>query len=187
MSATIERAKTVRQYRMFIDGEWVDGKVMLPVLNPATEEVVSEVPLATPEQVDAAVIAADRAQTDWARLPAIQRAHYLHEIANAIRARKSLLARTITEEQGKILSLAETEVEFSADYFDYMAEFARRYEGNIIPSDRSGENIFIYKAPIGVVAGILPWNFPFLLIARKVAPALVTGNTIVIKPSEPDG
>ena len=183
MSATIERAKTVRQYRMFIDGEWVDGKVMLPVLNPATEEVVSEVPLATPEQVDAAVIAADRAQTDWARLPAIQRAHYLHEIANAIRARKSLLARTITEEQGKILSLAETEVEFSADYFDYMAEFARRYEGNIIPSDRSGENIFIYKAPIGVVAGILPWNFPFLLIARKVAPALVTGNTIVIKPS----
>ena len=66
---------------------------------------------------------------------------------------------------------------------DYMAEFARRFEGEIIPSDRPNENIFLYKMPIGVIAGILPWNFPFFLIARKMAPALVTGNTIVIKPS----
>lgn len=184
MSATIETAKSVRQYRMFIDGEWVGGGTVLPVVNPTTEEVISEAPSATAEQVDAAVMAAERAQADWARLPAIQRARHLHEIADAIRERKSLLAHTIVEEQGKILPLAETEVEFSADYCDYMAEFARRYEGNIIPSDRPQENIFLYRAPIGVVAGILPWNFPLLLIARKVAPALVTGNTIVIKPSE---
>src|SRR5664279_2985027 len=64
-----------------------------------------------------------------------------------------------------------------------MAEFARRYEGEIIQSDRPGENILLYKMPIGVIAGILPWNFPFFLIARKLAPALVTGNTMVIKPS----
>jgi lactaldehyde dehydrogenase/glycolaldehyde dehydrogenase len=94
-----------------------------------------------------------------------------------------LLANTITAEQGKILPLAEIEVDFSADYVDYMAEFARRYEGEIIQSDRPGENIFLFKAPIGVVAGILPWNFPFFLIVRKMAPALVTGNAVVIKPS----
>ena len=100
-----------------------------------------------------------------------------------MRAKKAYLARTIVEEQGKILSLAEIEVDFSADYLDYMAEFARRYEGEIIQSDRPGENILLFKAPIGVIAGILPWNFPFFLIVRKMAPALVTGNTIVIKPS----
>jgi len=157
---------------------------MIPVLNPATEEVISEVPAGTPEQVDAAVLAAERAQPDWVRLPAIRRAKHLHEIAEAIRRNKPFLAQTISREQGKILPLAETEVDFSADYVDYMAEFARRYQGEIIQSDRPGENILLYKSPIGVVAGILPWNFPFLLIVRKVAPALVTGNTIVIKPSE---
>ena len=184
MSTTIETTKTVRRYNMLIDGEFVAGNTMYPVLNPATEETISEVPFATPEMVDAAVLAAEKAQDDWARQPAIRRARHLHEIAGAIRAKRNLLARTIVEEQGKILSLAEAEIDFSADYFDYMAGFARRYEGNIVPSDRPGENILIYKAPIGVVAGILPWNFPFLLIARKVAPALLTGNTIVIKPSE---
>jgi lactaldehyde dehydrogenase/glycolaldehyde dehydrogenase len=156
---------------------------MLPVTNPATEEVISEVPAATPEQVNEAVLAAERAQAEWAQLPAIRRAQYLREIAAAVRAKKSHLARVIVEEQGKILPLAEIEVDFSADYLDYMAEFARRYEGDIVQSDRPGENIFIFKAPIGVVAGILPWNFPFFLIVRKMAPALVTGNTIVIKPS----
>ncbi|HEY1159830.1 MAG TPA: aldehyde dehydrogenase, partial [Terracidiphilus sp.] len=116
-------------------------------------------------------------------LPAIRRAAHLREIAGLLRANRESLARVITEEQGKILSLAQVEVDFSADYLDYMAEFARRYEGEIIPSDRPGENILLYKAPIGVIAGILPWNFPFFLIVRKMAPALVTGNTIVIKPS----
>ena len=173
----------IRQYQMLIDGEFVGSKNMLPVLNPTTEEVISEVPAATAEQVDAAVLAAERAQIGWARLPAIQRARHLHEIANAIRKKKAFLAHIIAEEQGKILPLAEIEVDFSADYVDYMAEFARRYEGEIIQSDRPGENILLYKAPIGVVAGILPWNFPFFLIVRKMAPALVTGNTIVIKPS----
>ena len=94
------------------------------------------------------------------------------------------LARVITEEQGKLLGLARVEVAFTADYLDYMAEWARRIEGEILESDRPGETIFLFRQPIGVIGGILPWNFPFFLIARKAAPALVTGNTIVIKPSE---
>lgn len=184
MSATTSPATKIEHYKMLIDGEFVTSQTMLPVTNPATEEVISEVPAATAEHVNAAVLAAERAQTEWARLPAIQRAVHLHEIAEAIRMNKPQLAQTIAREQGKILPLAEIEVDFSADYVDYMAEFARRYKGEIIQSDRPGENILLYKAPIGVVAGILPWNFPFFLIVRKMAPALVTGNTIVIKPSE---
>ena len=140
MSTTSKTAVEIQQHKMLIDGEFVSSKTMLPVSNPATEEVISEVPAATPEQVHEAVLAAERAQVGWARLPAIQRARHLHEIAGAIRRKKSFLAHTIAEEQGKILPLAEIEVDFSADYVDYMAEFARRYEGNIIQSDRPGEN-----------------------------------------------
>ena len=183
MVTTTKAPAVIEKHKMLIDGEFLGSDTMLPVVNPATEEVIYEVPAATAEQVDAAVLAAEHAQADWARLPAIQRAHHLHEIAAAIRREKCLLANTIVAEQGKILPLAEIEVNFSADYVDYMAEFARRFEGEIIQSDRPGENIFLYKAPIGVVAGILPWNFPFFLIVRKMAPALVAGNAIVIKPS----
>ncbi len=173
----------VRRYRMFIDGELVEGKQVFPVVNPATTQVISEVPSGSESDVDAAVLAAGRAQQGWRKLPAIVRAGYLKEIAQLLRKNRDELAAVITEEQGKILSLAQVEVDFSADYIDYMAEFARRYEGEIIQSDRPGENIWLYKMPIGVVAGVLPWNFPFFLIVRKMAPALVTGSTIVIKPS----
>ena len=174
----------VKQYSMLIDGEFVTGSKKIPVVNPATEEVISEVPDGDEGLVNHAVSAAAKAQPAWAKLPASKRAGYLHEIAHAVRAKRDFLAGVIAEEQGKILPLALIEVDFSADYLDYMAGFARRYEGEIIQSDRPGENILLYKAPIGVVAGILPWNFPFFLIVRKMAPALVTGNTIVLKPSE---
>jgi len=170
---------------MFINGEFVpnDARKMITVINPSTEEVLSEFPEGTRDDVDVAVVAAEQAQKSWAKLPASQRGLYLHEIAQGIRDKVEDLALTIAAEQGKILSLARVEANFTADYMDYMAEFARRYEGEIIQSDRPNENIFLFKEPIGVVAGILPWNFPFFLIARKLAPALVTGNTMVMKPS----
>jgi lactaldehyde dehydrogenase/glycolaldehyde dehydrogenase len=173
------------QSRMFIDGEFVDtasGKT-IAVLNPSNGQLISEVPSGTVADADAAVLAAERAQKSWARKPAIERAGYLHEIAQLVRANADRIAHTLSEEQGKILPLAKVEACFTADYFDYMAEFARRYSGEILQSDRPNENILMFKMPIGVIAGILPWNFPFFLIARKMAPALVTGNTIVIKPS----
>ena len=173
------------QSRMFIDGEFVgtaSGKT-IAVINPSNGKFISEVPSGTAADADAAVLAAERAQKSWARKPAIERAGYLHEIAQLVRANADRIAHTLSEEQGKILPLAKVEASFTADYFDYMAEFARRYSGEILQSDRANENILMFKMPIGVIAGILPWNFPFFLIARKMAPALVTGNTIVIKPS----
>ena len=176
----------VKSYQMYINGEFtsaIDGRT-LAVYNPATEQVVSEVPRSGSADAQKAIDAAADAQEAWERLPAIERAKYLRLIANGIRDRADEIARTISEEMGKTLALALVEVNFTADYMDYMAEWARRYEGEIIQSDRPNEHIFLYKKAIGVTTGILPWNFPFFLIARKAAPALVTGNTIVIKPSE---
>lgn len=153
------------------------------VLNPATEEVIAKEPSGSEKEVDAALDAAKIAQKSWERVPAVERASYLHKIAAGIRAREQELTDIIIAEGGKTRELANVEVMFTADYLDYQAEWARRYEGEIIQSDRPNENIFLFKRPLGVVAGILPWNFPFFLIARKAGPALVTGNTIVIKPS----
>src|SRR5699024_5786891 len=119
----------------------------------------------------------------WALLPAIQRAQYLSAIAKKIRENKEHLKHVISEEQGKTLSLADGEVNTAADTLDFIAGWARRYEGDILQSDREKENILIFKQPIGVIGGILPWNFPFTLVARKMAPALLAGNSIVIKPA----
>ena len=179
------QAVTATHVRMFINGEFADtsSKKTIPVINPSTEEIISEIPACTVADADAAVLAAEKAQKSWAKLPAIERAAYLHEIAHLVRANADEIAHILSEEQGKIQPLAKVEANFTASYFEYMAEFARRYMGEIIPSDRPNENILLFKMPIGVIAGILPWNFPFFLIARKMAPALVTGNTIVIKPS----
>jgi lactaldehyde dehydrogenase/glycolaldehyde dehydrogenase len=169
----------------YIDGRFHEsgGAARIAVLNPANGRSVGEIPDSPASVVDEAVAAAAAAQPAWAKLPAVERGRHLHAIAAKIRDNETALARTISEEQGKLLGLAEVEVRFTADYIDYMAEWARRIEGEIIPSDRPGEMIFLFRQPIGVIGGILPWNFPFFLIARKLAPALVTGNTIVIKPS----
>ena len=170
----------------YINGQRLEVKseTRIPVFNPARGTLLSEIPDTSADQVDQAVQAAKAAQVGWGKLPAIQRAAALRRISAKIRQNVDRIARVIVEEQGKVLGLAEVEVAFTADYIDYMAEWARRIEGEIIQSDRPGESIFLHRQPIGVVAGILPWNFPFFLIARKLAPALVTGNTIVIKPSE---
>lgn len=176
----------VTEYRNYIDGEFVanGSGALIDVHNPATHELLARVPDAGSDVVDQAVHAARRAQPAWEKLPAIQRAGHLRAISAKLREHREALARTITSEQGKVLGLARVEVDFTADYIDYMAEWARRIEGEVITSDRAGESIFLLRKPRGVVAGILPWNFPFFLIARKMAPALVTGNTIVVKPSE---
>ena len=152
--------------------------------NPATQETLASVPESDAQTVNDAVAAARRAQPAWAALPSIERAGYLCRIAAALREEVEHFADIIVREQGKIRGLARVEAAFTADYLDFMAEWARRIEGEIIPSDRPGETILLNYKPLGVVGGILPWNFPFFLIARKMAPALLTGNTIVIKPAD---
>jgi lactaldehyde dehydrogenase / glycolaldehyde dehydrogenase len=172
-------------YENYIGGEFVEsGAAAIEVTNPANLEFLTRIPNSTTSTVTSAIQAAREAQPAWSKLPAIQRAAALRKISAKIREHRERLARIITQEQGKVLSLAQVEVDFTADYIDYMAEWARRIEGEVLTSDRAGESIFLLRKPVGVIAGILPWNFPFFLIARKMAPALVTGNTVVIKPSE---
>ena len=176
----------MKELKMFIDGRFIEhesGK-WIKVLNPSTEEVISLMPDGTVEDAKRAIDAAEKAQGQWERTPSIERAAYLTKIAAGIRKREKELTDIIVREGGKTQGLANVEVLFTADYIDYMAGWARRYEGEIIPSDRPRESIFLFKKAIGVTTGILPWNFPFFLVARKAAPALITGNTIVVKPSQ---
>ncbi len=180
-----EEGGAMKEYRLYINGEFVENgdREMFENVDPSTEEVLSRVPKATAADAAAAVDAAYEAQKGWAKLPAVERAAWVRKIAQGIREKAAFFAEVIMAEQGKTRTLASIEAGFVADYMDYMAEFARRIEGEVVESDAPNENIILYKEPIGVAVGILPWNFPFFLVARKMAPALVAGNTIVIKPS----
>ena len=176
----------MKELKMYINGKFCESRSgkWIDVLNPSTEEVISRQPDGTIEDVNEALDAARVAQKAWAARTAIDRAGWLNKIAAGIRKEREKFIDIIMREQGKTLTWATVEVDVTADYFDYMATFARHIEGEIIPSDRPGEIIMLTKKPIGVVAGILPWNFPFFLIARKAGAALIAGCTIVIKPSQ---
>ena len=179
-------AVALRRYQNYVNGRFVDaqGGKTLAVENPATGAIVADVPDSTAEDAREAIECADRAQRPWEKLAPIERAGYLHRIAGGIRADAEHLARVLSEEQGKPLDQARGEVNGTADYFDYTAEWARRIEGEVIASDRPNEMQLLLRQPIGVIGGIVPWNFPLYVLARKVAPALLTGCTIVVKPSE---
>ncbi len=176
----------MKNLKMYINGKFVDSKSgkWIDVLNPSTEEVIARQPEGTKEDVEEALDAARKAQKAWEKTPAIQRAEYLLKMAQGIRDRRNEFIEIIMREQGKTRSWATIEVDATIGYFDYMATFARHIEGEIIPSDNVGETILLTKKPIGVVAGILPWNFPFFLIARKAGAALIAGCSIVLKPSQ---
>jgi lactaldehyde dehydrogenase/glycolaldehyde dehydrogenase len=176
----------MRSFDHFINGKFVPshGTDRIEVKNPSTGAMICTVPNGDEHDVARAIQAAEVAQPLWEKQPAVQRAKWLKLLAAKIRENVEPIANVITEEQGKTLGLARVEVEFTADYLEYMAEWGRRIEGEILESDRPGETMFLFRRPIGVIGGILPWNFPFFLIARKAGPALITGNTIVIKPSE---
>lgn len=172
--------------KMYINGQFTEGTSgkWIDVLNPSTEEVIARQPDGSIEDVNLALDAARKAFKDWSRRPAIERAGYLLKIAEGIKARQDEFVNIIIREQGKTRAWAEIEVGATVSYFEYMASFARHIEGEVIPSDRVNETIILTKKPIGVVAGILPWNFPFFLIARKAGAALIAGCTIVLKPSQ---
>jgi lactaldehyde dehydrogenase/glycolaldehyde dehydrogenase len=175
----------MKTYQLFINGRFIpNGKrEMMKVINPATEEVISQVPKATEKDVEDAVNAAYEAQKSWEKVPPIKRAAYLKELADLVRKNVSLFAKTNSEEVGKTMAQSADEAGWLPEYIDYFAGMARHIKGEIIPSDRPNENIYFYKMPVGVVAGIMPWNFPLFLIGRKVAPALIAGDTVVLKPS----
>ena len=171
--------------RLLIRGEQVAGDGdALAVENPATEETVASVGLPSAEQLDAAIVAANEAFPGWAATPAVERAELLHEVATRLRARTDELAQVMTLEGGKPLIENSDEVGWTASAFDYYAEMGRNFAGRVIPSIESTQLALVVKEPIGAWGCIVPWNYPLLLLAWKLAPALAAGNTVVAKPSE---
>ena len=171
--------------RLLIGGDQVAGTGgPLAVENPATAETLAEVPLPTDEQVDAALAAAREASRDWAAMPAIERGELLHEVATRLRDRTDEIARVMTLEGGKPLIENSDEVGWTAAAFDYYAEIGRNFAGRVIPPVEATQLALVLKEPMGVVGCIVPWNYPLLLLAWKLAPALAAGNTTVCKPSE---
>ncbi|MBD9375333.1 aldehyde dehydrogenase [Rhizobium sp. ARZ01] len=170
----------------FIGGEWISaaGGSSIAVENPANCDVIAEVPAGGKADAEKALDAASAASRAWARTPAVERAAYLQKVAVLLRERLDSFATTIMAEQGKPLSQARGEVLGAAQQLEYHAQWARRIEGDAIASDNVGEHILILRVPYGVVVGLIPWNYPLSVTARKVAPALVAGNTIVVKPHE---
>jgi betaine-aldehyde dehydrogenase len=170
---------------------WIDGRRVasasrrsFPVTNPATEQVIDRVPRADRRDVNRAVAAADAAFAAWRFMPGIERAALMREFASRLRARRSALARQMTLEGGKPLIENLGEVEWCAAAFEYYGELARDQGGKVISPVCRRQIDFVRKEPYGVVAAIVPWNYPLLLLSWKAAAALAAGNTLVIKPSE---
>ncbi len=171
--------------RLLIGGELVAGTgAALAVENPYTTETIATVDSASTEQVEAAVAAAREAWPGWARATAGERCELLHEVARRLREEAEALARTMTAEGGKPLVENRDELEWTAAAFDYYAEIGRDHAGRVIPPIEASQLAMVVKDPLGVVGCIVPWNYPLLLLAWKVAPALATGNCVVCKPSE---
>ena len=169
-----------REYRMLIDGELVAGSSEFDVINPATAQPFARCPKADPDLINRAVAAAKRAFPVWSAKPIEERAALVGKIADALEARMDEFARLLTSEQGKPLDQAQFEM-FGAIY-TLRAFTQMRIEPQTI-RDENGNTVIEHRTPLGVVAAITPWNFPVILFANKLGPALVTGNTMVAKPA----
>lgn len=177
--------KLQEKYQLFIDGEWVDASDggTLKTTNPATGEHLAEIAQATKEDVDRAVKAARSAFPKWSRSTPTERQAILHKIADIIEENLEFLATVETLDNGKaIRETSGVDLPWAADHFRYFAAAIRSHEDTASVIDEEFLSLII-REPIGVVAQIVPWNFPFLMAAWKLAPAIAAGDTIVFKPS----
>ncbi|MEO8060327.1 MAG: NAD-dependent succinate-semialdehyde dehydrogenase [Burkholderiales bacterium] len=167
-------------------GRWCDAEEgrRFDVTDPATDAVVASVPDSGAADARAALDAAHAAFATWRAVPAKQRAQILKRWNDLIVAHQEDLGRLISREQGKPLAEGRGEVTYAASYVEWFAEEATRVNGDVIPAPVVGRRMFALKEPVGVVAAITPWNFPAAMIARKIAPALAAGCTVVCKPAE---
>lgn len=170
--------------QIYVNGKAVKAKSsgVLEIRNPATLEPIEQVPDCGADDVNTAVAAAKAAQRDWDKTPAIEKATMLHEVARRIRVDEEGLSHTMCLETGKPIWEARDCIEWVAACFDYYAEIGRASRGQSLPPVARHQVNFTIKEPYGVVAAIVPFNFPLLLMAWKVAPAIMAGNTVVCKP-----
>ena len=170
----------------FIGGQWraaADGRTFA-VCDPATGDAFADVPDSSAADAEAALLAAHAAFKTWRKVPAKQRARIIKRWNDLMVAHTDDLGRLISSEQGKPLAEGTGEVAYAASYVEWFAEEATRADGEIIASPAQGRRMFALREPVGVIAAITPWNFPAAMIARKIAPALAAGCTVVCKPAE---
>src|ERR1700758_1952737 len=175
----------MRLDRNFVGGQFVESATdeLISVYNPATEAQIAQVSGASREEAVAAVAAAAAAQKSWRKLPAAERATYLHKLADALTDCAPAIGAALALESGKSVADATNEAIYAGQITRYHAEWARRIEGEVIPSDTPDENLVMHREPIGFVACLFPFNSPVYTFMRKIAPALIAGNTVVVRPS----
>ena len=177
----------LKNYKMFIDGEWLDSdtKKTFETLNPENNKPWAIVPEASAKDVDKAVQAAQKAfEGEWPKLLPRQRGKFLIAIGEKLRENAELLGKIETIDTGKLFRETNKQAHYIAEYYDYYAGLADKVEGTVLPIDKPNIQAVTTRVPIGVVAAIVPWNSQMFLTATKLAPALAMGNTVVIKSSE---
>jgi len=171
---------------LHIGGDWQggDGRKGEDVVNPATEKPLARLPHASQSDLDAALAAAEKGFKVWRATSAYDRAKVLRKAASLVRERAEVIARIMTQEQGKVFGESRLEVLTTADIIEWFAEEGRRAYGRIIPGRVKNTRQIVVQEPVGVVAAFTPWNFPTLTPARKIGASLAAGCAIIIKPSE---
>ncbi|WP_407277648.1 NADP-dependent succinate-semialdehyde dehydrogenase [Aromatoleum evansii] len=176
---------TLLRQRAYVDGQWVCARnnETQSICNPATGELIGNVPLMGAHETRTAIDAANRALPAWRSLTAKERAARLRAWFDLMIENQDQLARLMTIEQGKPLAEARNEILYAASFLEWFAEEGKRIYGDVIPAPQADKRVLVIKQPIGVAAAITPWNFPSAMITRKVGPALAAGCTMVLKPA----
>ncbi|RLY87806.1 aldehyde dehydrogenase family protein, partial [Staphylococcus hominis] len=172
--------------QLFINNEFVESKSneTMDVINPATGETIDTITFATEEEVNDAIEKSKHAQLEWEKVLAPTRAEHVKLLIPLLEQHKDDIAHLYVKEQGKTIVQAKGEIDKSIEFIDYMASLSMSNKGEVLQNSIVNETIQLTKKPIGVTAGIVPWNAPILVLMRKVIPAIVTGCSVVIKPSE---
>ena len=172
------------KYGQFTDGKWHKSSSgeTYEVINPANEEVLGQASKASPEDVNKALLSAEKGLEVWRKTPPWQRAYILRRIADKMREKQDILAKWMTLEVGKPFAEAKGEVNGAADIYEWNAEETKRIYGQTVESRFEDTRVHVYYQPVGVVAALVPWNFPLVLSARKISTALAAGCSVIVKP-----
>lgn len=172
--------------QLFINNEFIESNSneTMDVINPATGEKIDTITFATKDEVNQAIEKSKQAQLEWEKIPQPTRAEHVKLLIPLFEQNKDELAQLYVKEQGKTLAEAQGEIDKSIQFIDYMTSLSMSNKGEVLQNSVENETIQLTKKPIGVTAGIVPWNAPILVLLRKVIPAIVTGCSVVIKPSE---
>lgn len=175
----------VKEYKMYIDGEWIQGEKLFDSVNPYNQQVWARIPQATESQIDAAIDSARRSfDKEWQFTNGKTRANLLNKLADLLDAHAQQMAEMETTDNGKVIRETKNQIHFAARNYRFFAGYADKLYGEVIPLDNPNLIDYTIREPLGVAVLITAWNSPMSLLANKLAPAIAAGNTVIVKPSE---